>query len=289
MNTFWGAMKSIDDLVQDIYALFEQPHECNEDNVRQFAESLANVVRSRLAEDRDNQAPTLRVSNIGKPDRQQWYDHNGGEREKLPPWARIKFLYGDIIEATMLFLAKEAGHQVDSEQVEVEINGVIGHNDAVIDGHVVDVKSASTYAFQKFKNGTLSEDDPFGYMDQLAGYSLGLGGLPGAFLAVDKTLGHVALMKVPLDELQALNIPDRIEHIRAVINSPEPPERCYETVPDGKSGNEKLAVGCNYCSHKFTCWADANDGLGLRTFIYADGPRHLTNVVKEPQVMEVTF
>ena len=42
--------------------------------------------------------------------------------------------------------------------------------DCKIDGEVVDVKSASAMSFKKFKNGTLYEDDPFGYIAQLAGY-----------------------------------------------------------------------------------------------------------------------
>jgi len=282
--------KTIDTLVDDIYGLFQAPHQANPDNVERFARLLSDIVSSRLAEDRDNQVATLRMSSLGKPDRQQWYDHNHPEsKEQLAANTRIKFLYGDIIEALMLFLAAEAGHKVEQEQVTVEVNGVVGHNDAVIDGHVVDVKSASTYSFQKFKDGSLRENDPFGYMEQIAGYSAGLGGLPGAFLAVDKTLGHITLMQVPLDELQAINIPERIDHIKEVIANPEPPERCYEPVEDGKSGNLKLDTGCSYCSHKFHCWADANDGIGLRTFIYSSGPRHLVNVGKEPQVPEVTF
>ena len=55
-----------------------------------------------------------------------------------------------------------------------------------------------------------------------------------------------------------------------------PPDRCYSDVPDGISGNRKLAIGCFYCSHKRTCWSDANEGKGLRAFNYAKGLRYLT-------------
>jgi hypothetical protein len=58
-------------------------------------------------------------------------------------------------------------------------------------------------------------------------------------------------------------------------------------LPDGASGNRKLAIGCLYCSHKRTCWSDANQGKGLRVFQYAKGHRFLTNVGKEPNVDEV--
>jgi len=281
--------KNISELVDDIYALFGG-HECNPANVEEFGRELSRLVADRLGEHRGDRAATLRMSNLGRPDRQLWYEINGdGGGEEFPPHVRIKFLYGDILEALLLFLAKEAGHTVELAQAEVEIDGIVGHNDAVIDGVVVDVKSASTFSFKKFKDGSLREDDPFGYMEQLAGYSAGLGGLDGAFLAIDKTLGHLTLMQVPRAELFALDIPGRIKHIKGVLANPEVPERCYAPVDMGASGNQKLDTGCSYCSHKFKCWSDANDGIGLRSFLYSSGPVHLTTVVKEPNVIEVTF
>ncbi len=48
----------------------------------------------------------------------------------------------------------------------------------------------------------------------------------------------------------------------------------------------KLSVGCSYCAYKNDCWSDANDGHGLRKFIYSKGPRWLTKVVSEPNVPE---
>ena len=42
--------------------------------------------------------------------------------------------------------------------------------DCTIDGEVVDIKTASGFAFKKFKDGTLAEQDAFGYLPQLAGY-----------------------------------------------------------------------------------------------------------------------
>ena len=75
--------------------------------------------------------------------------------------------------------------------------------------------------------------------------------------------------------------------MKEVVAHDEPPARCHEAVPDGKSGNRKLGINCSYCSHKARCWADINDGQGLRTFIYSTGPRYLTDVVKLPKVHEV--
>jgi hypothetical protein len=49
----------------------------------------------------------------------------------------------------------------------------------------------------------------------------------------------------------------------------------------------KLNKGCFYCSYKFECHADANDGDGLRVFRYSKGPTYLTTVKVEPRVEEV--
>ena len=280
---------SIDTLVPDILGLFgTEPHEADALNVSALGEQIAATVAARL-----NEAPrpgTLRMSNLGKGDRQIWYEVKGGiDKEELGPETKIKFLFGDIWESIMLFLAKEAGHEVSHEQAEVEIDGVVGHMDAVIDGVVVDVKTASKFAFQKFAKGTLKEDDAFGYYEQLAAYSHALGGVDGAWLAVEKEQGKLALLPADKSEFESLDIPARVAHLKEVLDGTEPPERCYEPVEYGKSGNLALGVNCSYCPFKVGCWADANDGIGLRTFIYSKGPVHMTHVEKEPDVYEVTF
>ena len=249
------------------------------------------MVSERLRSASTVRVPTLRMSNLGKPDRQLWYQfHPDSDEpaEELEPHTYLKFLIGDLYECVLLFLAKCAGHDVSQEQAEVEIDGIKGHIDAVIDGHVVDVKSASTYAFKKFKYGTLAEDDPFGYIDQIGGYSTALG-IPGAFLAGDKQNGHITLLKIPQEETEGLRIQDRIAHLKEVVVQPEAPERCYEPVPEGLSGNMALSVGCSYCAHKFRCWSDANNGVGIRTFLYSGGPKHLVHVEREPRAPELTF
>lgn len=289
--------KRIDDLISDIHTLFDG-HECDKDRVIEFGQTLSQIVSSRLAERREDKPQTLRLSQIGRPARQLWYIFNDNEgQEKLEPHVRLKFLLGDVWEAVLLFLAKEAGHTVEQEQATVELNGIVGHIDAVIDGHVVDVKSASTRSFEKFKTGELRQDDSFGYMEQLSGYSVSLGGLPGAFLAGDKTLGHLALMQCDRDELAAIRPSERIDYLRGIIASPEPPERCYTPKEEGNknyktggftpNGNLTLATGCSYCAFKKKCWADANGGLGLRGFIYSTGIKWFTQVHSEPKVLEV--
>ena len=283
---------NIDTLVPDIYALFgEDKIEVKPEHLEKFTTELSALVVRRLKEDRNEQR-RLRLSNIGKPDRQLWYDLNwNGEVEQLSPENLIKFMYGDILEHLVLLLAREAGHIVEMEQAEVEIDGIQGHPDAVIDGVVVDIKSAASHQFDKFVYGNVEQfaDDVFlgSYIQQLAGYVQAINpDADGAFLAVDKTLGKLHLFRIPNDVLRQYEIEKRIADAKDMVSLPEPPPRCYEPKPKGKSGNFVLSSGCSYCKHKFHCWSDANNGEGLRTFYYSNGPTYFTHVEKEPRVIE---
>lgn len=284
-------MKSIDTLVEDIYHILSanNDHEPSEANVEAAGELFKDVLRTRFKA-RKPGGSVLRFSSLGKPARQLWYAQHAPEaQEEMPPSTYMKFLFGDILEILLLFLAKEAGHEVTHEQFEVEVDGVKGHTDAIIDGVPVDVKSASSYSFEKFKSGGLAFDDPFGYIAQLGGYAHALNKTDeAAFLVVDKTLGHVCLSVMDEVTIRGAKPEVRIKALRDALASPEPPQRCYDPVPEGKSGNMKLATGCSYCSFKKKCWADANGGRGLRTFLYARGPVFLTEVAKEPNVPEGT-
>ena len=218
-----------------------------------------------------------------------YYELNNYPAEKLTSSTKFKFLYGTILEELLLLLAAEAGYDVRDLQKEVSVDGVVGHIDATINGVLVDVKSASTYSFNKFKNGSLrlEGNDPFGYIQQISGYSKGLGGLDGAFLVVDKTLGHIHLEKFSRQELQSYNPSRKIAEVRFALTQKEPPERCYKPQPvskTDKSGNLVLGTGCSYCGHKQECWKDSNNGAGLIQYNYASGPKFFVDVKKIPRV-----
>jgi len=276
-------MPDISTLVHDINSLFSNGHICSQENAEKLGKAIADTVVRRLKEASQPDEPfRLRMSNLGKPDKQLWYEaHSVQPREQLPPQARIKFLFGDILENLLIFLAKEAGHEVTDEQRGVEYCGISGSMDCRIDRVLVDVKSASTRSFEKFYTGSLRRNDPFGYMWQLSGYGWADGVTDSGFLVIDKTLGHICFMGVDKEEIKLYNIPERIAHMKAVLASPDPPERCFIDVPDGKSGNMKLDTTCSYCAFKGECWP------GLRTFLYSNGPRFLTKVKRVPQVTEV--
>ena len=278
-------MNKLENMVGDIYSALSplskgEALDISEEEIDNFGEAIKDVVRHwATPKARDNN--TLRMSNIGKPQRKLWFDfkyknnENFKEEDHLP----IKFLYGHLLEEVLLFLVRITKHSVTDEQKEVEVKGVKGHIDCKIDGEVIDIKTASGFAFNKFKNGTLREDDPFGYMAQLAGYEEAEGTTNGGFLVINKESGELTLYQP--EELDKPYAPKVIEDIKESLESNEPPDFCYDPVPEGKSGNMKLPKNCVYCPHKFKCYPN------LRVFKYSKGLVYFTEIANEPKVEEV--
>lgn len=287
----------IDTLIPDIEALIQKAIDGEtvevSDEVARGLEYAVGVAFLRALDGKKKVRPekTLYASEVGKPCRRQlWYAVHDYKGEDLLPHTKIKFLYGDMIEAMLLALAKASGHEVTDEQKRIEIplpNGwkIRGRIDAKIDGIPVDVKSASTYAFKKFKEGTLAEDDAFGYIPQLATYCEAENHKgTTAFLAIDKQNGTLALDQYHATPAwTAASIPDREGLVRD-MEAKEPPKRAFAAEPEGKSGNEALGVNCSYCPFKRECWKDANGGKGPLGFAYSRGPKFLVKLVKAPDV-----
>jgi hypothetical protein len=282
-------MPKIETLIEDIYRLLEKgilPGD-NEANIEKYGELFKSLLRDRL-EPREERR-TLRMSNIGKPARQLWYEINEPEKgEKLRPETYMKFLYGDVIELLLLFLAESSGHTVEGTQDEQSIEGVKGHRDGVIDGVLTDVKSASPFSFRKFTEHKLAEDgaDAFGYLDQLGSYLYEGQNDPvitdksrAAFFIADKVGGHLTLDMWPKSDVDyAAVYRQKIQ----MVAGPKP-MRCFDDEPEGKSGNRKLGVNCSYCPFKKDCWP------GLRAFKYYNGPVFLTKVSVLPKVQEISL
>jgi hypothetical protein len=284
--------KTTDNVVADIYALMESkdadPSVDVEAEIEKFGEGVKALMRTEFGRKKREDNRRLRLSNIGRTDKYLWNHFNGTEGEELQPHTYIKFMYGHLIEEMLLFLTRMAGHTVTDEQKVCNVEGIVGHMDCKIDGVVTDVKSASSFGFKKFKDGTLAYDDPFGYIDQIKAYAHSEGQTEFGWLAMDKANGHLTYLKYDLTDTEAPvyevlkgDIVDRVKHVKKLVEQPEPVEWCYPPVPDGKSGNSKLSIGCSYCQFKDHCYPN------LRVFAYSYGPKYLVDVVKEPKVQEV--
>jgi hypothetical protein len=280
-------LKSISTLVQDIRDRLTSGEPFEAKTVETFSHNLAAKLANRLAE--RQKANNLRLSNLGsKCDRKLWYSvHKPELSEPLGASTRLKFLFGDILEEVLLFLARAAGHDVQAEQAEVNLHGVIGHIDGIVDGELVDCKSASSYGFRKFKDHGLEQDDPFGYLTQIDGYLTASTSNPALanksrshFLAVDKQLGHITLDTYPK---ALVDYEELVNQKRAMLAKDTPPSRGYSDEPDGSSGNRRLGLACSYCPFKSSCWT------GLRVFNYSRKPVFLTTVLREPKVPEMSL
>ena len=277
-------MARLETLVTDIEKVLTSPRTVARLSLEAFGNDVGAVIGRSLEEDGSSHG--LRMSNLGTPCvRALQYRRNPNVKgEEFPPNIRLKFMFGHVIEALILLLAREAGHEVVGEQTPLDIDGVPGHRDAIIDGVLVDVKSASTRAFSKFSNGLSVADDAFGYLVQLGAYHFASRTDPllrdldrAAFLVVDKQFGHICLDIHTIDKDVDYVSLVRDRRRRSEPTAPLAP-RAFFDEPDGASGNRKLGTSCSYCSFKYECWP------GLQTYLYSSGPRFLTRVLREPKV-----
>ena len=286
--------KHISTLATDIKKLIAdisngKPANMTEENINVFLNNIKEAILSWNTSPAKEQKyeGQLRMSVIGKPARQLWYDkYSPKDRQDEDAGLNLKFLYGHIIEHLILYLAELAGHKVEDQQKKVEVDGVKGHIDSKIDGEICDVKSASSFSFKKFKSGELVGDDPFGYHAQLSGYETANGTNQGGFLVVDKSSGDICFYKP--EDMAKPNVKSLIKELKTTLEKDTPPEKCYEFKTE-KNGNKTLATGCMFCPHKWECHSDTNNGKGLRVFKYANKNVMLADVVKQPLVEEITY
>ena len=280
--------RKLDSIVEDIYRVVEGKGGWDATVTEFFSSSLSSIAEARFSQE---QIPRdyLSLSGIGSPcDRRLWYKINQTESsEPLTAEALGTFFYGDLLEALVLSLAKAAGHNVEGMQDKVEVFGIPGSRDAVIDGVTVDVKSASKYGFEKFRKHNLREDDPFGYISQLSSYvyagkddPLVKNKTEGAFLVVQKDRFKLCLDRYDFTE-EIAKKEEEIERVKKLVAGSIPEDR-IPPVPQSKtSENTVLSTTCGYCDFRKVCWPEA------RTFLYSTGPVFMVDVVNEPRVTEL--
>ena len=292
--------KTFDTLTEDIYHVLDQNEEHTLSDVESVASSLATQLRGATeTRTKGREVGKLWASDLGKPCmRQHWYNFNAPEDgEKLGGHTMFKFLYGNVLEDVVLWLAKESGHHVVCEQERIESTihdwTVSGRIDAIIDGVLCDVKTTSSYGFQRYKEGITNANDSFGYLWQVGFYKHFNTWEPSpsqtGFVWIDKQNGHVAANVCDSEIPSKEDIIARVQDIsNAVLGQEADQPRAYSPEPYGKSGNMALPTSCSYCPFKQRCYADSNGRKGLRAFAYNHKPVWFTEVVREPKVPEIT-
>lgn len=206
---------------------------------------------------------TLRMSNIGRPYCQLWYDKNEPESGvDLPANFLMNMLIGDITEAVFKGVLTEAGVEFSDgykSTLSAGDHNIQGTHDLVMDNRVDDIKSASPWSYKnKFVDyATLKEHDSFGYIGQLAGYSKALNVEPGGWWVINKSNGefkHVSAWDM-LPELDTIvdSIADKADKL-----DENKFERCFEPVEETfrrkPTGNKILGEECSWCRYRYKCW-----------------------------------
>jgi len=259
-----------------------------------MTEEVANQVASDVKAAMDKQFNSgprdefkLRMSNIGRPKCQLWFDKNEPEDKiPLPPHFLMNMILGDIVEAVFKGLLRAAGAEFkDNDTVTLKLpdgQEINGEYDMEMDGKIDDVKSASPWSYQnKFDSfETLAKSDGFGYIPQLVGYSEAAGKEVGGWWVVNKGNGQFKYVSAADVDREAV-LKDIQETVNYIEND-EYFERCFEAVPETyfkkPSGNMVLASECKFCSYKKKCWP------GLQTL-----PSKVSKAKNPPEVDYVSI
>ena len=232
--------------------------------IDQVAEDIKVALHKQFnPEEEEPRKFKLRMSNIGRPTCQLWFQKNDPDNaEPKPTSFKINMIMGDIVEAVFKGLLRASGTTFDdNDRVTLDLpNGgkVSGEYDMILDDKVDDVKSASPWSYEnKFVDfNTLNAGDSFGYVSQLVGYAAAAGKDIGGWWVVNKANGNFKY--VSAQEANTKEVLEDIEDTYEYIDKDEPFERCFDAVPETyrkkPSGNMKLGSGCRFCDHRFKCW-----------------------------------
>ena len=244
----------------------------SDDTIEQVADDVADAIKRQFGSGKTRGDFRLRMSNVGRPTCQLWYEKNKPEVAlPFPTTFVMNMMIGDIVEAVFKGLLKEAGVKYnDTEKVTLDLGTtrINGSYDIVINDAVDDIKSASDWSYRnKFESyDTLAAGDGFGYVGQLAGYAKASGKRVGGWWVVNKANGQFKYVPA-----SGLDIDEEINKIKTTVATVEENkfERCFEPVPEkfrGKeTGNQVLNDGCRFCSYRFDCWSDLTERPAVKS------------------------
>ena len=232
----------------------------SQENIEQVATDIKDALNRQFNTKREEKF-RLRMSNIGRPSCQLWFEKNKPETALPKPTTFVmNMMIGDIVEAVFKAVLREANVKFeDTDTVKLEIDDehtISGSYDLAINDAVDDIKSASDWSYKyKFDSfESLASGDSFGYVGQLAGYAKAAGKKAGGWWVLNKANGHFKYVRANID------MDYELDKIKANIKKAEADElvRCFEPEPEtfrGKeTGNIVLNKNCTFCSYRTTCW-----------------------------------
>ena len=240
----------------------------SEETAKRIGEEVAEAVIRQFGSGKSRKEFRLRMSNIGRPTCQLWFEKNKPESALPKPSTFVmNMMIGDIVEAIFKGLLKEAKVDFDdTDQVTLDVGDsndtrVSGSYDLIMGGAVDDIKSASDWSYRnKFESyAALKKSDPFGYVGQLAGYAKASDKRAGGWWVVNKANGDFKYVPAAIDMREELT---KLKETVEKVNENKF-ERCFEAVPEtyrGKpSGNMVLNDNCRFCDYRFECWPNMQE------------------------------
>jgi hypothetical protein len=238
----------------------------SKETIKQVSKDIEETLSRQLGSRTKRDKFKLRMSNVGRPSCQLWFEKNKPEKALPRPTTFVmNMMIGDIIEAIFKGLLKEAGVKYEnSDKVKLDLDGtqIEGTYDLVINDAVDDIKSASNWSYiNKFDSfEKLKESDGFGYIAQLAGYAKASNKKAGGWWVVNKANGDFKYVPAT-----SLDIEQECTNIKNTISKIEDNkfERCFEPIDEtfrGKpTGNKILNDGCIFCAFRYECWESLQD------------------------------
>jgi len=240
----------------------------SEETAKKIGAEVADAVIRQFGSGKSREDFRLRMSNIGRPTCQLWFEKNKPETALPKPTTFVmNMMLGDIVEAVFKGLLTESGVDFDdTDKVTLKVGDsndtrVSGSYDLVMGGAVDDIKSASDWSYRnKFESyDTLKKSDPFGYVGQLAGYAQASDKRAGGWWVVNKANGSFKYVPAAIDMRKELT---KLKETVEKVNENKF-ERCFEAVPEtyrGKpSGNMVLNDNCKFCDYRFECWPNMKE------------------------------
>ena len=242
--------------------------EISDELIEEFGNACKDAFKKQFTEKRQKEFK-YRMSNIGKPLCQLQMEKNGAEAEPMPYNAKMRNLFGDLIEASAITIMKASGIEVKDIQKKVkhkfknsEINGTM---DVKINNKIWDIKSASPYSFtNKFGESggfdALKQDDAFGYIAQ--GYMYGEADKTefGGWIVINKSTGEWCTTEVPPEDSSKKETIKKVESNIDKLESDSSFKKCFSDVEEffykKPTGNRVLGISCSFCPYKRPCWGN---------------------------------
>ena len=248
------------------------------ESIKNFSQDCTEAITKQM--NRGDDGFRMRMSGLGRPLCQQLLEREG-HREEMEYNAIFRFLFGDLTEAVVMMMLREAGVEIVDFQraVELEIAGhkIKGTLDVILrdelgEEKVWDIKSASEWAYKYKYTGAggyeaIKRDDPFGYLMQGFLYAEATGLPFGGWIVVNKSSGEIAVVDVPdwCQDDKKEYLKDAVRRVK-ILTDPSVKPRIdfkdeFETYrkdgQDVRTGNKVLARQCGMCGFKHHCWPKA--------------------------------